>query len=406
MDLRARRKLAFVVERYGAEEPAEFVRRTRALASAMADRGHDVTVLTSCSRLGDDWTNEYAEGESPLDGVRVVRFASQGPRHTRRERLLAHPLVQRFAWAQQAWLQAAGPISPALQQYLRRFGPLFDAVFFTGAWTALPLQGMALVRNPVLAPAPMVDPSHRRGHAGALLASARAVLAASPEHLQALAKEAQAALSDPVVVGACCEPLLKIESHASYQPVRGPFILYAGDQGPHVRRLAAAFRVFRDAHALTPFEDDVEGSFEGRDLRLVLAGDFEHEHAPEDRIVALGPVDDNVRQSLLASALAAIHCDRRLLLPVALIEAWTAGRPAILLDPHPLLAQATHPWASEYSCDPSAFASCLAALLSRRGPRVVIAARARRHARRAFDAGSVMTALEACVERLRAMSAA
>jgi glycosyltransferase involved in cell wall biosynthesis len=134
----------------------------------------------------------------------------------------------------------------------------------------------------------------------------------------------------------------------------------------------------------------------------VLAGDFAHPHAPEDRIVSLGPVDDTVRRSLLQSTLAVLQCDSRLHLPVSLIEAWSLGRPTLVTDPHPALRQATRRWASEYVCESYAFASCLAALLSRRAPRAALAARTRSHARRSYEPGLVVAGLESCVEALRA----
>jgi len=404
MDLRARRKLAFVVERYGAEESTESGRRTRALAAAVAARGHDVSVLTTCTRLPGEWRNELAQGESFLDGVRVVRFPTETERSVLGRHLSSRTWLARHPWGRDVWLDAVGPASPAMVQYLHRLGALFDAVLFTGAWGPLPMRGARLVQTPILAPPPMDDPMRTLGHVPELLRGFRALALESDAQRDRLASEAGIAEQcDTFVIGACCEPLpSRARPFDVAQPVTDPFILYVGDNGSHVRRLVEAFRLFRDAHALTPFEDDVDDTFEGQDLRLILAGDFEHVHAPEDRVVSLGPVDDAVRHALLRKALVVVHCDARMQLPVSLIEAWSLGRPTLTLDAHPLLRASLKSWASEYVCDHFAFASCAAALLSKRGPRAALAARALDHARRTYDPGRVVTAVEACIDALRA----
>ena len=74
MDIRSRMRVAFVVERYALDEVGEAGRRTRAMVTALAARGHDVTVLTTCARRPDRWENECGEGKSAIDGVSVVRF--------------------------------------------------------------------------------------------------------------------------------------------------------------------------------------------------------------------------------------------------------------------------------------------------------------------------------------------
>lgn len=366
-----------------------------------------MTVVTTCARLPGEWRNELAEGESALDGARVVRFPVEPLRGPIRRRLHSQGWLAGSKWGRQAWLDAVGPVSPGLEHYLHRLGAQFDAVFFTGAWGRLPARGAALVRTAVLAPPALDEPMRALAHVPELLGAFRSLAVESIEHKDHLAAECKAPLpADAFVIGSCCEPLTSgAKPFADAQAVRGSFILYVGENGAHVQRLVTAFRAFRDAHALTPFEDDVEGTFEGRDLRLVLAGDFSHVHAPEDRIVSLGPVDDAVRRSLLRAALVAVHCDGRAFMPVSLIEAWSMGRPTLTLDAHPLLMATMQRWASEYVCSGFAFASCLAALLSKRGPRAALAARAHGHARRTYDPSRVVAAVEACVEALRAQPA-
>jgi hypothetical protein len=73
-------KLAFVVQRYGADIAGGSELHCRDLAQRLAPP-HDITVLTSCARDYVSWANEYPAGESSDGAVRVVRFAASRPRH-------------------------------------------------------------------------------------------------------------------------------------------------------------------------------------------------------------------------------------------------------------------------------------------------------------------------------------
>lgn len=400
MDLRNRRKLAFVVERYGAEEAGEAGRRTRAIAAALADRGHDVTVLTTCARTPGAWLHELAEGEASLDGVRLLRFKVDGPPNaTRLEKLqaLANRLVRRTS------RDDRGPSSANMEQYLARNGSQFDAVFFTGGWGPLAQRGAVVVRTPVVAPPPVDDPSRSDDACAAMLGRAQAVGYAFPGQEQLLSQRVHFTMpSARMVIGACQDPGPSSSSRfVSPQPVSGPFILLVGLHCPSTDRLVASFRSFRDAHATTPFENDVEGTFEGRDLRLVLAGDFGHPHMPQDRVLGIGPVDDQVRRSLLQSALAIVHADPSAQLPMSLIETWSVGRPSVVTEAHPALATAAGRLATSYACDSTTFPSCLAALLAARAPRKMMASELLAHAKQAFSAVDLVRNVESLLAQLR-----
>lgn len=404
MDLRSRRKLAFVVERYGAEEAGEAGRRTRAIAAALADRGHDVTVLTTCARSPGAWRNELADGETALDGVRLLRFKVDPSRATGLERLqeLGNRLVGRAAHADH------GPSSASMEMYLARAGSQFDAVFFSGGWGPLAQRGAVVVRTPVIVPPPVDDPSRSEETCAALMGRAQAIVYAHPGQEQILSKQLHFTLpAIRAMIGACQDPAQSPSPRfVSPQPVSGPFVLLVGVHGPSTDRLVEAFRAFRDAHATTPFENDVEGTFEGRDLRLVLAGDFAHPHVPQDRVLGIGPVDDQVRRSLLQSALAVVHADPSAHLPMSLIETWSLAKPAVVSEAHPALSAAAGRLATSYACVPATFPSCLAAMLAGRAPRKMMASELRAHARQAFSATDLVRNVESLFEQLRAVPGA
>ena len=67
-------KLAFVIQRYGAEVLGGSEHLCRLLAERLVSN-HEVDVLTTCARDYITWKNEYPEGADRIRGVTVRRFA-------------------------------------------------------------------------------------------------------------------------------------------------------------------------------------------------------------------------------------------------------------------------------------------------------------------------------------------
>src|SRR5204862_6552081 len=66
-------KLAFVVQRYGADIAGGSEGHCRELAERLSPR-HQITVLTTCARDYVTWENEYPAGPATVNGVNVLRF--------------------------------------------------------------------------------------------------------------------------------------------------------------------------------------------------------------------------------------------------------------------------------------------------------------------------------------------
>ncbi len=126
-------KLAFIVQRYGADILGGSEYHCRLIAERLAER-HEIDVITTCATDYITWRNEYPEGVDRLRGVNVRRFPTVRERnieafnrysdwifhypHTREDEL--------------SWLEQQGPWSPALLEYLERHHRTYDGlIFFT-----------------------------------------------------------------------------------------------------------------------------------------------------------------------------------------------------------------------------------------------------------------------------------
>ena len=103
-------KIAFVVQRYGAEVLGGSEHLCRLVAERLSG-SHDVDVLTSCAQDYITWKNEYPEGSDRVRGVTVRRFASAATRdidafNAFSERILDKPHSRAD---EMEWLKQQGP---------------------------------------------------------------------------------------------------------------------------------------------------------------------------------------------------------------------------------------------------------------------------------------------------------
>lgn len=146
-------KLLYVVQRYGREVAGGAERHCRQFATRLAQRGHEVEVVTTCARSYLDWANEYEPGASEVDWVTVHRLPTG---HTRDLRLFG-PLNGRVTTGrkpvalhvQEEWMRAQGPDVPGLSPWLDDHASSFDAVIFFTYLYATTRYGLARVAGRV-----------------------------------------------------------------------------------------------------------------------------------------------------------------------------------------------------------------------------------------------------------------
>ena len=146
-------RLLYVVQRYGEEVAGGAEQHARAFAERLVERGHDVTVLTTCAESYVDWANAYPRGWSSLNGVAVLRTPVTKARNPHlfarfNSRISTSPGVRPLS-VQREWMRMQGPYTPALVPWLRRHATGYDAVVFITylywtTWAGLQVCGGAV----------------------------------------------------------------------------------------------------------------------------------------------------------------------------------------------------------------------------------------------------------------------
>ena len=156
-------KIAFVIQRYGAEIIGGSEYHCRLIAERLAGR-HRVEVLTTCARDYITWKNEYPEGEDRIRGVTVRRFAND------RTRDLAS-FNEYSDWIfhndhspadEEEWLKRQGPWCPGLLAHLEQHHRSYDAlIFFTYLYAPTVLGLQADPARSILVPTAHDEPAIR-----------------------------------------------------------------------------------------------------------------------------------------------------------------------------------------------------------------------------------------------------
>jgi glycosyltransferase involved in cell wall biosynthesis len=126
-------KLAFVIQRYGADVLGGSEHLCRLLAERLA-AAHEVDVLTTGARDYITWKNEYQEGSDRVRGVTVRRFANARTRdlaafNKYSDWICTHAHSRAD---EMEWLKQQGPWCPGLIEYLRKHQQQYDVlIFFT-----------------------------------------------------------------------------------------------------------------------------------------------------------------------------------------------------------------------------------------------------------------------------------
>jgi glycosyltransferase involved in cell wall biosynthesis len=315
-------KLAFVVQRYGADIAGGSEMHCRQLAERLCAR-HDITVLTSCARDYVTWQNAYPPGTAIENGVRIQRFPVARTRNLKSFADLSDEVFDDLRSTPEReveWFRANGPDTPALFEHLRAHGNEYDLALFWAFRYAPTFFGVPLIADrAILVPTAEEDPAVDLGVLPDFFARPSGYLFLTPEEEVLVSTRAGRPLRPSRVIGIGLEPERDVPSRDVLDRLGVPqeFVLYLGriDRNKGCATLLEYFQEFVDA---------------GGETTLVLAGPSTLRIPSHPRIRALGYVADAVRRALLSQARALVVPSPYESLSIVLLEAWNHGVPALV----------------------------------------------------------------------------
>jgi len=319
-------KLLCVVHRYGPRVTGGSEAHCRGIARHLAAH-HDVTVATSCAEDYITWTNVFPPGPSMDGPVRVLRFPVVRQRNLPRFWALSDRVFEERATGdeQREWFVANGPEVPGLIEFLQAHGREYDRVLFWAfryypTWFGLPIVADRAILVPTAEDDELIRSSTMPGE---LFASPRAFLFLTPEEQQLVASRTDGRLAPSEIIGAGLDPVPLGSSRTALDALDIPaeFLLYVGriDKNKGCDQLFAHYLHDLAAEPARPTS-----------LPLILAGPAFLPVPDHPRIRALGRVDDDVRDALLAHARALVMPSPYESLSMVVLEAWNHGTPVIV----------------------------------------------------------------------------
>jgi glycosyltransferase involved in cell wall biosynthesis len=313
-------KLACVIHRFGADIAGGSESHCRVVAEHLAAT-HDVTIITTCAKDHVTWKNHYPRGESQLGPLRVLRFPVARPRDLHRFMDISDLVfADRASPAEQEqWFRENGPDAPELLDHLRQHGAAYDRLLFWSYRYYHSYFGLPLVASrAVLVPTAEEDPLIRIDALDQLFAQPAGYVYLTPEEAELVGARAPAR-TPSTIIGCGLDPVTRSPdtSRLADLGIEDPFVLYLGRIDPN-KGCDALMRNFLRYVAL------------GRPIQLVMAGPASMEVPNHASIRALGFVDDEVREALLARARVLLMPSPFESLSMVLLEAWNHGVPVLV----------------------------------------------------------------------------
>ncbi|HTV12982.1 MAG TPA: glycosyltransferase [Acidimicrobiales bacterium] len=308
-------RLAFVPPRYGEGVLGGAEAVVKEAARGLAERGHQVEVISTCAVDHYTWENELPEGVSEENGLPVRRF-----------RVLRYP--SRVALEAQLSIGSGGLpdldhqvswlgyqfSSPGLFQYLLRHGDSYDAVVFSPylSWTTAVCVPF-LAERAVVVPC-LHDESYARLRVLRPVMAAPAVVwfLSGPEHELAHQLGAIAPHHSVTGAGVVVPHRYHPARFVAKNNLRRPFVIFAG----------------RREGGKGSLEDACVAAEQlGMDVVTIGKGEVPTELA--NRVIDLGFVSDEERDDALAAATALVQPSVMESFSRTVMEAWLAGTPVV-----------------------------------------------------------------------------
>jgi glycosyltransferase involved in cell wall biosynthesis len=315
-------KVAIVVQRYGADINGGAEQHARYIAEHLAPHVQ-VEVLTTCAhRDYISWKNELPEGKDMVHGIPVHRFKVAVERNAIEfakwsEKVFTH---QHSLRDELAWLDAEGPTSPALVEYITAHEADYDFfIFFSFRYHHSFHGARAVPSKAILVPTAERDGALGLGLYPPLFRGVRAFMYNSYEERALIQGVAKNESVPGVVVGVGSEIPERSNPGRFRQKhnLRDRFAIYVGRIDEN-KGCVELFDFFEHYSASL-----VDG------MHLVLIGTAHVPIPKHPRIHHVGFVEDEDKYDAMAAAEVLIMPSYLESLSMVALEAWAMGKPVL-----------------------------------------------------------------------------
>jgi glycosyltransferase involved in cell wall biosynthesis len=327
--------LAIVTPWFGKDLKGGAEQQAWQLATRLAERGHDVEVITTCCKsFQDDWaTNYFPAGLTQIEGVKIRRF--QVDRRNRDAFDQSNRLM--LALSSSELMPGVNPVSgedaiifcsqninsTLLIKYLEKNKDRYQSFFFIPYLYGPILNGLSVVANKAfLQPCLHNEVYAYLPQVQNIFHKAKGLLFISEgEYLLAVKLYGAGIISKSIVVGAGVESGkvydLSLDEIGNLSIQRDRFILCLGrrDATKNTDLLVRAYVAFRKTYPAS-------------DLKLVLAGPGNVSFGDPDRgLIDLGLVTEDKKEALLSKCIALFQPSQNESYSRVIMEAWFYRKP-------------------------------------------------------------------------------
>jgi glycosyltransferase involved in cell wall biosynthesis len=317
------RSLAFVSPRYGPGVVGGAETLVRKMAGKLAERGHKVTVLTTCATDHFTWENSLPAEEERDGGVTVRRFPV-GARDVSRFLSLQQriDLQEPISLGEQMDWLGESVVSPALFGHLRDRGDEYELIFFAPYLFGTTFWG-ALVRpeRSVLIPCLHDEPFAHLPVFRHLFSEVAGILCNSEPEADLIRS-----IGGPGVKAVAVGGLGFDIPNSPANP--GPFLSRHGVRTPYCLYLGR-LEEGKNAPLLTGYFGEIH-RLDRRAPDLLLAGAGEISIPAGSRIRGIGFLDEPMKRSALAGCLCLAQPSVNESFSIVIMESWLAGRPVLV----------------------------------------------------------------------------
>lgn len=319
-----KKKIALVNQRYGAEVNGGSEYYTRQLALHLRQY-YEVEILTTTAFSYDTWENYYTQGTEKIDGITVRRFHVDKPRNV--IGMKVYNRLQRYSpfgkqYFQNKWIDAQGPYSSGLIQYITEHSGEYDLFVFVTYLYYHTVRGIPVAaEKAVLIPTAHDEPYIRFSIFRELFAMPKAFVYLTPEEKQFVEKLFAVSDRPNCVAGSGVELPVKIDHHAyrSKYGIEGEYLIYVGriDSSKGCDEMFRIFQSYKECHPSSS-------------LKLVLMGRAMMELPEHPDIIYQGFVSEEDKFGGISGACALWLPSKYESLSIAVLEAMSLGIPVLV----------------------------------------------------------------------------